>query len=209
MKYLDIDNWNRKEHFNYFLAFVEPFFGIVSEVDVTKAYKYAKNNNISFYSHYLFKAMQAFNEIEEFRYRIIDDKVVIFDKIHSSSTIGREDGTFSFSFIEFNASFEDFDKNLKAEIEEAKNSTGLRFNESAKRKDTVHCSSIPWRKITSLTHARNFKHQDSSPKITFGQYYKQDNKLVMATAIYVNHALTDGYHVSKFLNYFQELLNQN
>lgn len=45
--------------------------------------------------------MTAVNEVGEFRYRIIDNIPVCFDRIHVGTTIGREDGTFGFGFIEY------------------------------------------------------------------------------------------------------------
>ncbi len=206
-KTLDQKNWNRKEHFEFFSTFDEPFFGIVSEVDCAKAYEFSKNNKHSFFAYYLHKTLMAVNEIEEFKYRISNDKVVICEQVHAAATIARTDGTFAFSFAEFDTDFSIFQKSLKKEIEEVQNSTGLRFNDDAKRLDSIHISSFPWHKLTGLTHSRNFKHPDSVPKITFGKMYSLDNKFKLPLAINVHNGLMDGFHVAKFLEIFQELLD--
>ncbi len=39
---LDFENWNRREHFQFFNQFDEPFFGIVAEIDCTVAYQICK-----------------------------------------------------------------------------------------------------------------------------------------------------------------------
>jgi len=207
MKKLDFQNWNRKEHFEFFSSFDEPFFGVVSEVDSTKAYDFSKNNDRSFFAHYLHKSLTAVNEIPEFKYRILDNEVVVCNEVHSAATIGRPDGTFAFSFAEFDIDFHVFQKRLKKEIEEVQNSSGLRFNEDAKRLDTIHISSFPWHKLTGLTHSRNFKYPDSVPKITFGKMYSIGNEYKLPIAINVHHGLMDGFHVAKFLDVFQELLD--
>ncbi|MDH5475920.1 MAG: CatA-like O-acetyltransferase, partial [Cyclobacteriaceae bacterium] len=49
MKILDLENWNRKEHYHFFSQYDEPFFGLVSEIDCTIAYQVAKKNNYSFF----------------------------------------------------------------------------------------------------------------------------------------------------------------
>lgn len=36
---LDIETWNRKEHFLFFSQMEEPFFGVTIVVDCTKAYE--------------------------------------------------------------------------------------------------------------------------------------------------------------------------
>ena len=209
MKKLDLESWNRKEHFEFFSTFDEPFFGVVSEVDCTKAYHFAKSNEISFFAHYLHKTLIAANEIPEFKYRILDDEVVVCEKVHSAATIARPDGTFAFSFAEFDVDFASFQKGLNKEIDAVQNSTGLRFNDDAKRLDALHISSFPWHKLTGLTHSRNFKHPDSVPKITFGKMYAKDDEYKLPVAINVHHGLMDGFHVAKFLERFQEILDSH
>ena len=98
---LDLENWNRKEHFAHFIQMEEPFFGATVEIDCTQAYETAKSLESSFFIYYLHKTLVAVNAIENFRYRISGDQIYINDQIDASATIGREDGTFGFSFIEY------------------------------------------------------------------------------------------------------------
>lgn len=207
MKKINLDTWNRKEHFEFFSNFDDPFFGIVSDVECTRAYNISKAKNISFFSFYLHKAIIAINEIEEFRSRIIDNDIVVYDEIHASATIGREDGTFGFSFIPFNKDFEVFNKILHNEIDRVHNTIGLAETEDTKRKDVVHFSAVPWFKFTGLTHARSFNIPDSIPKISFGKTTKAEKQTFMPVSIHGHHGLIDGLHVGKYLDLFQELMN--
>ena len=95
---IDLEHWNRKEHFLFFGSMDDPFFGLTTQIDVTSIYKEAKADHASFFLYSLHKIMTAVNEVEEFRYRIIDNTPVCFDRIHVGTTIGREDGTFGFGF---------------------------------------------------------------------------------------------------------------
>ena len=84
MKFLDINAWNRKQHFEHFKGLQDSNFGVTANVDVTRAYQKAKESNIPFFVFYLHACMQAINSIENFKYRIIEnDKVVIRDVIHA------------------------------------------------------------------------------------------------------------------------------
>ena len=47
-KIIDIATWNRKEHFEHFSAFDDPFFGVTVNVDCTRAYQEAKDKGVSF-----------------------------------------------------------------------------------------------------------------------------------------------------------------
>ena len=98
---IDLEHWNRKEHFLFFGSMDDPFFGLTTQIDVTSIYKEAKADHASFFLYSLHKIMTAVNEVEEFRYRIIDNTPVCFDRIHVGTTIGREDGTFGFGFFEY------------------------------------------------------------------------------------------------------------
>ncbi|RTL14004.1 MAG: chloramphenicol acetyltransferase, partial [Flavobacteriaceae bacterium] len=78
---IDISSWNRKEHFEFFNTFEEPFFGITTSIDMTIAYEKAKAMQIPFFVYYLHKTIAAVNQVENFRYRIEENEVVLYDEI--------------------------------------------------------------------------------------------------------------------------------
>jgi len=205
---LDIENWNRKEHFMFFKQFEEPFFGLTVEIDCTKAYKAAKEIGASFFVYYLHKTIVAVNAIEPFRYRIIEDAIYIYDTIDISATIMREDQTFGFSFIEYSPDFDVFSKNAFQEIERIKNTSGL-FTREFPLDNLIHFSSVPWINFTSLSHARSYTFPDSCPKISFGKMMiADDGKRTMSMSVHAHHGLMDGFQVGQFIDCFQELMNQ-
>ena len=204
---LDLETWNRKEHFEFFNKMEEPFFGITTNIDCTIGYENAKKFGISFFTYYLHKTLMAVNKVENFRYRIIDNEVYVFDAIDASATIMRDDKTFGFSYIKFEENLKVFSENTIKEIERVRNTTGL-FTREFSLINLIHFSTIPWINFTSLSHARSFSFPDSCPKITFGKIIDENNKKSMAISIHVHHGLVDGYHVGKFVNLFQKLMNE-
>ncbi len=207
-KVINIKNWNRKEHFEWFKNFDEPFFGIVSEVDCTKAYLNSKKNNIPFFHNYLHKSLKAVNLIEDFKLRIEDDKVVCYDNINASVTLNNSDNLYSMSFINYHADLEKFSEAVMHEENRVKKIKGLGVSENTFRKDVIHYSSVPWFKITGLSHARNYKFKDSVPKITFGKFEDFGSRKIINISINGHHGLLDGSHVGSYLKLFQELLNE-
>jgi chloramphenicol O-acetyltransferase type A len=203
---IDLATWPRREHFAFFSAFDEPFFGLVAEVDVTQARAEAQRLGVSFFLYYLYHAMHAANEVEAFRYRIEGDQVVCYDRVHASATLGRPDHTFAFSFIEQQDNLEDFLAAANAEIAAVQESSGLRLSDTTGRPDLIHCSALPWVRFTGLTHARSFQYPDSAPKISFGQVYTDGDTQRMAVSVNLHHGLGDGYHVGLFLAAFQRRL---
>lgn len=200
---LDLENWNRKEHFAHFCKMEEPFFGVTVEIDCTQAYQTAKELKTSFFIYYLHKTLVAVNAIENFKYRIAEGKIYINNQIDASATIGREDGTFGFSLIKYNPDFKIFEQTALAEIERIQNTTGL-FTRSFDDDNLIHFSAIPWLNFTSLSHARSYTFPDSCPKISFGKMITSETgKKTIAMSVHVHHGLMDGLHVGQFVDYFQ------
>ncbi|RSK51140.1 chloramphenicol acetyltransferase [Hymenobacter rigui] len=204
---IDLDTWNRKEHFAFFSSFEEPFWGVVAEVDATQALRRARELNCSFFQLYLHCALTAVNRVENLRYRIEESQVVCYDQIHASPTLGRPDHTFGFGFVPYHPDLQTFGNGLRAEMEAVQHSTGLRLGPETARPDVIHFSAIPWLSFTGLTHARSFSHPDSIPKISVGRLRPEGNRHLMPVAINVHHGLADGYHVGLFMEAFQQALN--
>ena len=202
---LNLNTWNRKEHFLFFKQMEEPFFGITTTIDCTKAYANSKELGVSFFTYYLHKTLLAVNAIEPFRYRIIDDEVYIYDQIDASATILRDDKTFGFSLMEYTKDLQDFAFITQKEIARIKTTTGLFTREFDS--NLIHFSAVPWIHFTSYSHARNFSYPDSCPKISFGKMMEEKGKKTMAMSIHVHHGLMDGYHVGELVNLFQELMD--
>jgi chloramphenicol O-acetyltransferase type A len=205
---LDLDNWNRKEHFLFFKQMQEPFFGVTVDIDCSKAYINSKFLNTSFFIFYLHKTLTAVNAFENFRYRILNTHVYVHDRIDGSATISRADGTFGFSLIEYHPDYQIFEETALVEIERIQNTTGL-FTREFNAENLIHFSAIPWLKFTSLSHARNMTFPDSCPKISFGKMtIDQSGKRTMPMSIHVHHGLMDAMHVGQMVDYFQQIMNQ-
>lgn len=203
---LDLTTWKRKEHFDFFQQFDEPFFGVTVEVDCTKAYEASKARHCSFFLYYLYKSLLAANFVEPFRYRIIDGNVWVCDQVNASPTINRPDGTFGFAYMNFEHDFDVFLINAKIEMDRVQNSKGL--EPAMASENIIHYSSLPWIKFTSVSHARSFSFKDSIPKITFGKMTETNGRKLMPVSIHVHHALMDGWDVGQYLEHFQEKMDQ-
>jgi chloramphenicol O-acetyltransferase type A len=199
---LDIDQWARRDHFNFFRQFEEPFFGVCVNIDCTAAYNKAKESNTSFFLYYLYQSLAAANNIEPFRYRIKNDEVWVYDRVNASPTINRPDGTFGFSYMDYYESLEEFIEYAQQEITRVQGSTGL--IPAISGENVIHYSSIPWINFTQLSHARSFSFRDSCPKISFGKMTEENGRRTMPVSIHVHHALMDGYHVGQYVELFQE-----
>ncbi len=202
--FVDISTWKRREHFEVFNAFDEPLFGVVVRLECSAARKVAKEKGYQFSLYYLYLSLQAANEIEEFRYRIEDDKVVCYDSVGAGATIFREDETYGCGYFPYNEDIEAFMQQAKTETERVKAEFGLKFPDPGP--EVIHYSTVPWVDFYAVNHARKFSAARSIPKITFGKITREGDKMWLPVDIHANHALLDGFHVGKFVDRFQELL---
>jgi chloramphenicol O-acetyltransferase type A len=203
-KEIDLINWPRKDHYEFFSQFEEPFFGVTVNIDCTVAYMQAKEKGQSFFLYYLYRALKAANNVEAFRYRIIDKKVFLFDEVHASPTINRPDDTFGFSYMNYNEDEGLFCQHALKVMEEVRQSKGL--HSAVSGENVIHFSAVPWLNFTSLSHARSYSFPDSIPKISFGKMTAHNGVQSMPISIHVHHGLMDGYHVGLFVENFQQLM---
>lgn len=205
-KRFDVEKWSRKDHFNFFNQFDEPFFGVTVDIDCTIAYHKCKKEGIGFFLYYLHQSLAAANAIENFRLRIEDHQIYLYDQVNASAVINRADNSFGFSYIDYFTDFKTFETAAKIEIENVRNATGL--NLKGNEANVIHISAMPFLKFTSLSHARSFSFKDSCPKFSFGKMTAMNGLKSMPLSIHVNHALADGYHVGLFVDNFQQRMNE-
>ncbi len=199
---IDVEKWKRKETFVFFKDFEDPFFNITAHLDVTALYNFCKDKNLLFSLTNLFYSLQTANEIKEFRFRLLNKKLVEFDKVDATQTILNEDETFSFCYFEMQPDVFLFNKTGKFALEKYKK---LRtFDVEADRVDLIYHSVIPWISFTSFKHASRFDNKQTIPRIVFGKMFEDGRKKKIPLSVEVHHAMMDGVHVGKFFNSLQE-----
>lgn len=203
MKIIDVNTWNRKSQYENFIKYSQPTFSLSTRLDVTNLVEYTKNTKKSFFSCFLFFVTKAVNEVEEMRTRLLDGKPVLYDAIHPSYIVIREDEVIVTCQTEFTSNFNDFYENSRKNIAEKKATKGAPPFESHLGNDVFYLSCIPWMDVVSVINPYNFNDdsQTSIPRITWGKFVKNAlGRYEMGFDISVHHALIDGFQVSKVVN---------
>lgn len=204
MKKIDIENWERKNHYSFFSRYDNPFFNITAGVKCTNIINYAKEKKLSPFLCYLYASLKTANELENFKLRIVNKEVVEFNVINASAVVGREDNTFGFSLIKYSPDFDLYYRKALEVTEKVKYSHEL--DPSTENDGVIHYTTLPWIDFTSIQHPRSFGNNDSVPKITFGKIVENMAVKNISVNIEANHALMDGYHIGLFLTRFEELM---
>lgn len=198
---VDVSNWKRNAHFAFFREFEQPFFGINTEINCTKAYQYCKAYGVPFLLFYLHKALAAVNQVREFRYRIENDEVVEYQVINGSITVLRLDETFDFAYFDYTRHFDEFRRVAGEAIQACKTTRGLSLAPTTT--NLIHFSILKGVRFTSMQHAQSLRGMDSVPKIVFGKIATRDGQVFLPVAVHAHHALCDGLHAERMLGRFE------
>lgn len=202
---LDIEKWPRKATYEFFKDYEDPFFNFSANVDVTHLYRFCKQNRLSYSLSALYHMLVAANEIREFRIRLVDGRLVEFDRIHVTQTILNDDETFSFSYHEMKEDVFEFNRSGREAVETYK--TLKTFDVESDRFDLIYCSVIPWVSFTSFKHATRLDRLQTIPRIVFGKMFDSGERKHMPLSVEANHTIMDGFHVGKLFNRYQELID--
>lgn len=204
-QFIDINTWERKGQFQHFLKYSDPYFGISTNVDCTKAYVKAKEMGVSFFLYYFYLSLDAANNIPGFRIRLENKRPVIYDKVNGSPTVMRNDGGLGFAMLEYRSTFKDFLREAEPELEHVKSTPELDASKDCP--ETIYYSILPWIKFTSVTHPLDLPHTEGVPILTFGKLFEENGKKMMPLGVHAHHALMDGMHIAQFIESFQNKLS--
>lgn len=205
---IDMEHWERKQHYEYYINFVKAKYTITMEIDITKLITEIKSKNLKFYPTFLYAIIYNINQIKEFRMGYNENgQLGYWDICHPSYTIfHNDDKTFSDIWSEYNSSFQTFYNNVIQDMEQYKNVKGIK---TKPRTGQNYCpiSCVPWLSFTNISYDTFTENKMLLPIICFGKYHSHHNKTTLPLSIFVNHAVADGYHTSKLIQDIQDFVN--
>jgi chloramphenicol O-acetyltransferase type A len=204
--YLDVASWPRREVFEFFRGFDKPYFNICTSVDVTRLVEILRERDgVSVSMAYHYFALRVANEIEPFRYRLRAGKVLVHDVIHGGTTVLLPNEAFTLAYFDYEEDLAKFSRAAGRAIQEAREGDGV-FRPRNDDDGRIHFTVLPWISFTSFSHARNWGREDSIPKIAFGKFVRENQKILLPISIEVHHALMDGFTVGRYLSRLEEML---
>jgi chloramphenicol O-acetyltransferase type A len=203
--FLDIENWPRRELFDFFIGYTSPYFNVCTSVDVTRLVELVRQRpdvKVSLAIHYF--ALRIANEIEPFRYRLKDGRVFVYDVINGGTTVLLPNESFAYAYFDYHRDFETFIGGMGKAVDDLRKGSGAL--KPTMRDDLIYHTTLPWISFTSFAHARTQGRGESIPRLVFGKFTKQDGRLMMPISVEVHHALVDGLHVGQYLTRLEQAL---
>ena len=202
-RFLDLERWPRRATFEFFRGYDNPYFNLCAQLEVGPLVESVRARpDTSFFLAYLYLSLRAANEVEPFRYRLSGGRVLVHDRIHAGTTLLLDDERFDFAYFDYQEDFARFQSEAREAMARVRAEGGT-MNARDDRSDLIHYSALPWVTFTSFSHARNWRREDSVPKIAFGKYTERDGHRLMPVSVEVHHALMDGLHVGRYLERLQ------
>ena len=204
-EYLDLTNWARRDLFEFFIGYTNPYFNVCTRVEVTKLVALVHDRpggRISLALHYF--ALRVANEIEPFRYRLKDEKVFVYDVVNGGTTVLLPNESFAYAYFDYQRDFEKFLSDMGKAVDDVR--TGSGPLKPTMRDDVIYHTTLPWISFTSFAHARTKGRGDSIPRIVFGKFTKENERIMLPISVEVHHALMDGLHVGRYLSRLEDAL---
>lgn len=203
-KIIDEKAWKRAVHCAVFRNCIEPAFCVTFELDITNFLKKIKERKYSFTMAMIYAVSKCANEIEEFRYRFVDGKVVLFDKIDTAFTyLNKETELFKVVNVPMADTMEAYITTAKkAADEQQEYFTGPLGN------DVFQFSPMPWVSYTHISHTNSGKRDNATPLFDWGKFFERDGKILLPFSVQVHHSFVDGLHIGKLADKMQRFLDE-
>lgn len=203
-KIIDEKTWKRAMHCAVFRNCVEPAFCVTFELDITNFLKKIKEQKYSFTMAMIYAVSKSANEIEEFRYRFVDSKVVLFDKIDTAFTyLNKETELFKVVNVPLTDTMAEYVAiATKKANEQQEYFTGPLGN------DVFQFSPMPWVSYTHISHTNSGKKDNATPLFDWGKFFERDGKIILPFSVQAHHSFVDGLHIGKLADSVQGFLDE-
>lgn len=201
---IDMDKWERKEHFQNYNYKNKCSYSITSNIDITKLIFNIKKRNLKFYPTFIYIVSRAVNSMKEFKMGLDEsENIGFYDEVSPSYTIFHDDDkTFSCIFTEYNSDFETFYQNVSNDMKKYKNVKGFELVKPEPNAFPISC--VPWLNYTGFNLNVPIDINFYAPIITWGKYTNNNGNFEMPLTVQINHAVADGYHTSMLFKKIQD-----
>lgn len=206
MEIINLDAWKRTNHYNFFKRMDYPQYNVSVNIDISNFLPRIAAENIPFYYAMIFAATHALNQVEEFRYRIRGEQVVLHDLIHPSFTnMSENTDLFKMVTVDMDQSISEFTKKAKEQADRQTDYFVVKDVEG--RDDLTFITCIPWVSFTHLSHTISFNKDDSIPRLAWGKYFREGSQFLLPFSVQAHHSFVDGIHMGKYIDCLQAYLN--
>ena len=211
MKQINLEDWPRRAHYEFFRTFDDPFFDVAARIDLTELVRFARRTDRSLFATLTHTALRAANATRNLRYRFRGEQVFEVDTNHASFTVLDDDETFNYATALFCDDLDAFADRIRRGAAAQRNRDDLNLDDDH-RLELVYITSMPWLDFQAISHPMPGDPSDCAPRIAWGRVVDvgpDDEPRHEATVqLTVHHALADGLHAARFFDHFRQFVEQ-
>lgn len=204
-KVIDKENWERKEYFDYYYSDVPCTYSMTIKLDITKI----KESEQRLYPTLLHCIARVVNKHDEFKTTFdANNQLGVYDYLYPRYTIfHKESKTFSNLWTEYTEDYDVFSELYRRDMK----AFGSIKKREAKPDVPANCFNvlaIPWIVFDSFN--LNFQNSKDNllPVFIMGRFHEEDGNIILPLSIQVHHALCDGFHLCRFVDELQRIINR-
>ena len=205
-KTIDLNTWDRGALFKFYIDKMRIVMSLTVDMDVTPLVGFAKKNRLKFYPAMIWAVSKIVNAHDDFKYGWdADGNLIKWDVVSPSyAHFHKEDENFTKTVTEFSDDLFEFHALFLSDREKYKDVRAIAENQPPNFFD-VTC--LPWVRYKHFDVHVFDEGKFLAPVITWGKYEPEHGKLVMPLTMNIHHAVADGFHLSRFFNEVQELID--
>jgi len=201
------DEFYRKESYDFFSSFEVGYYSLSTEICVDGIMQYIHKYKESFYCIMTYIILKTCNNIENFCYRKVDNKIYLYHNIAASCTILKQNKNIEFTnHIYYKEDLGAFTKHFHNKKIEAIN--GKTYSDLRESYDLIYITAMPWFRLKSMNNVRVRLEDDTIPRFSWGKYFQRSNKTYVDISIEISHAFIDGYHIHLLISEIEKLIEK-
>ena len=205
-KVIDLNTYYRKGVFRHFSEDCKCSVSLTNRVDVTDLYACSKQTGTKFYINFLYLLTRVLNSRDDYRmsYLYQTKQIVLYDKINPTHYIFHADTeTCTPVYSEYFPDWKKFYDACAADIASAKLTREYALD-AERHPNWFDASYVSWLSYDSLNIELPDGYLYFMPIINWGKFRRESGRLMMPLTVRMNHAVADGYLVSKVFLLLEE-----
>ncbi len=188
MRFRVVADYRRREHFEFYRRFRHPFYSATFELEFSRWKAFADEHGYSTYVNLCYAFTRAMQPLADFRYRWRGGEIVLYETVHPGLTYPAAGGLFSFVYLDYDADVHRFNERARSRLPAVDEPPRL---EESEHGNYVFYTALPGVPFSAFSHATDDP-LDGAPRVAFGRFRPDGEKIWVPVGIEVNHAFIDG-----------------
>ncbi len=204
-KIIDVERWERRDLFRIYTGKLKIVMNATVKLDVTPLVHFRKKHGLRFYPLMMWVVGKLMNAHDEFKYHLTEEgELWKWERISPSYTdFHPRTGRFVKFATEYLDDLWEFHERCVSDMEAHKEESGF----LPQIPNVFDISCLPWISYDELSLSVDEGRSTLYPVVIWGKYERRLFRYRMPVTLKINHAVCDGYHLSRFFLELQREIN--